>query len=87
MSDKRIVSMAVELRNASDDFTGRESPDDVVEKVLEKRLATLTEEGRKASEKQAELRAKFGLDDGDGEEAELSEAEQRQNDVRDRLNL
>ena len=87
MTDRRIVQLAVRVRNQSDKFDGTATPDDVVETLLEQRLAQLTGEAEKAEEKQSELRAKFGLDDGDGEEAELTEAQKRQNDVKDRLGL
>jgi len=87
MSDRRIVELAVEVRNQSDEFSGTASPDDVVEHLLEQRLSELNGEAQKAAEKQSELRQKMGVGSDDGEEAELSEAQKRQNDVRERLNL
>jgi len=86
MSDKKISHMAVELRNQSDEFTGRDSVDDVVEHLLEERLTQLREGREKATEKQEELRDSLGI--GSDESAEntsgSSEAEAKRQELRER---
>lgn len=86
MSNQEIVKKAVELRNKSSEFSGRASPDDIVEVLLEERLSELREADEKADEKQEELRAKWGLQSS--EEASggtQSEAEAKREELRERM--
>lgn len=84
MSNDRIVRLAQEVNRYSNEEYG--TVDEVVEAVLEERVSSLSESEEAVEEKQAELRSKFGIDDGDSEEAELTEAESKQQELRERFN-
>lgn len=85
MSNQEIVHKAVELRNKSEEFDGTDSPDDVVESLLEERLSELRESREKVEEKREELRDKWGLqDDTDAESTSETEAEAKRNELREK---
>lgn len=88
MSNQKIVHKAIELRNESDEFDGTDSPDDVVEHLLEERLTELREGRQKAEEKREELRDSLGI--GPDESAENTsgssetEAEAKRKELREK---
>jgi len=81
-----IASLATKVRNASPEFDGTHSQDDVVRQLLEERLSQLREEAEKAEEKRASLRSRMGLQST--EEASGSsqtEVEAKQAELRERI--
>jgi hypothetical protein len=86
MTDKRITEMAIELRNKDERFTGRDSVDDVVEKLLEGRLSELREVGERVEEKRAALRSRMGIpSEEEVSEGPENDAVAKQEELRERM--
>ncbi|QPV61223.1 hypothetical protein I7X12_10600 [Halosimplex litoreum] len=83
MSNERIVRLAQEVNRHTNEEYG--TVDEVVEAVLEERVDSLSESEEAIEEKQAELKEKFGVGSDDGEAAELSEAEKKQEELKERF--
>lgn len=85
---KKVEELAIELRNQSVDFDGKDSPADVICAILEQQISELEDYGKEISEKQESLQKKFighTIDDEDSTMEELSPVERKQAEFRDRI--
>lgn len=91
MSNLTIVELADAIRQHSGDIGSGASTDEVVETVLRERLSELEVENavtdEEVAQKQSELRSKMGVTDSDddGDEAALSDAEARRQELRESI--
>jgi len=93
---ERIEHLATKVRNASPEFDGSDSQDDVVRAVLSSYLSELSDTVQQQSELQERTRERLGLDDDaqlSGDESEHSDGtagsqspeEEKRDEIRNRI--